>query len=150
MRHAVKILAVLVLVGCGAGVRRTERRAEMRAEKRDDRMDRYVEATTGWNKLGERWVQGRIDRDVIWVTAREGAFRRMMIKVEHSSLEMFDVLVTFGDGSTFSPPTRLVFGEETRSRVVDFPGGARIIRKVEFRYGNLPGGGRAQVELWAQ
>jgi hypothetical protein len=32
--------------------------------------------------------------------------------------------------------------------VIDLPGGARVIRRVEFRYGNLPGGGRARVELW--
>jgi hypothetical protein len=34
--------------------------------------------------------------------------------------------------------------------VIDLPGGARSIKKVEFRYGNLPGGGRAQLELWAR
>jgi len=34
--------------------------------------------------------------------------------------------------------------------VIDLPGSERVIRTVEFRYGNLPGGGRAQAELWAQ
>jgi hypothetical protein len=144
---AVAVLGTLVLVGCAAQPR-SARRAELRQERRDDRMDRHVEATTGWNKLGERWVEGKNDRDVIWVTGREGAFRRVMIKVEHSSLEMYDMLITFGDGSTFSPPTRFTFAKDTRSRTIDL-GGTRVIKKVEFRYGNLPGGGRAQVELWA-
>jgi hypothetical protein len=40
------------------------------------------------------------------------------------------------------------FAPNTKTRVIDLPGGARVIRRVEFRYGNLPGGGRAQVELW--
>jgi hypothetical protein len=34
--------------------------------------------------------------------------------------------------------------------VIDLPGDARVIRSVEFRYGNLPGGGRAKAELWAE
>jgi hypothetical protein len=150
MRVAMLMLAAVVMVGCGGAPRNSVRRGEARAERRDDRMDAYVEANTGWNKLGERWVDGKADRDVLWVTAREGAFRKVMFKVEHSAVEMYDVIITFGDGSTFSPPTRLVFGREQRSRVVDLPGNARIIKKVEFRYGNLPGGGRAQVEIWAQ
>ena len=30
------------------------------------------------------------------------------------------------------------------------PGGARAIKRVDFRYGNLPGGGKAQLELWGK
>ena len=82
--------------------------------------------------------------------AREGTYRRAMIVVDHSALEMFEVVFTFGDGTRFSPPTRHVFSANTRSHVIDLPGSDRVIRTVEFRYGNLPGGGRAQAELWAQ
>jgi hypothetical protein len=70
-----------------------------------------------------------------------------MLVVEHSALEMHDVVVHFEDGSAFSPPTRHVFAANTRSHVIDLPGARRNIRSVEFRYGNLPGGGRAQAEL---
>jgi hypothetical protein len=101
-----------------------------------------------WERLGERWVNGGADRDVIHVGRAEGRFRRLQIVVENSALEMFDMQIVFGDGSTYSPPTRMVFERNTNSRVIDLPGGARVIRRVEFRYGNLPGGGRAQVELW--
>ncbi len=104
----------------------------------------------GWERLGERWVNGRVDRDVIEVGARDGRFRRVAIRVENSALEMFDVKIVFGDGEVFSPPTRLVFGRDSSSRVIDLPGDARVIRRVEFRYGNLPGRGRARVELWAK
>ena len=139
-----KIGLVLVFTGLalGCGHRPEERRAaprEYRAEYRGD-----------WNKLGERWVDGTRDRDVIPVGARAGAYRRIMIVVENSALEMHDVVVHFDDGSAFSPPTRHVFAANTRSHVIDLPGARRNIRSVEFRYGNLPGGGRAQAELWAQ
>jgi hypothetical protein len=125
-----------------------ERRADRRAERRDDRRDAMIDAQSPWDKLGERWVNGRADRDVIHVGRRDGRFRRLQLVVEHSALELYDVRVVFGDGSTYSPATRLVFAPGSTSRVIDLPGGARVIRRVEFRYGNLPGGGRAQVEVW--
>lgn len=123
---------------------------ERQNERRDDVRDQRVEDNSGWEKLGERVVQGRAEKDTIVVTGREGTFTRIKIVAEHSSLELWDLEVTFGDGDTFSPNTRLVFAKNHGSRVIDLPGGQRVIRKVEFRYGNLPGGGRAQLELWGK
>jgi len=140
MRSA--LLTVLLATGIGCAHRQPEPRVAHH--------EHAVESRGDWTKLGERWVDGVRDRDVITVGAHEGHFRRMMIVVEHSALEMFDVDVTFGDGSHFSPPTRHVFSPETRSHVIDLPGRDRVIRSVAFRYGNLPGGGRAQAEVWAQ
>jgi hypothetical protein len=119
-------------------------------EARDDRRDARFDARSEWDKLGERWVDGKIDRDIIQVGRDDGRFRKLQLVVEHSALELFDVEVIFGDGSHFSPGTRLVFGPNSTSRVIDLPGGDRVIRRVEFRYGNLPGGGRAQIELWGR
>jgi hypothetical protein len=130
---------LITMSGWGCAHHEPERRAAPVVESRAD-----------WTRLGERWVDGVSDRDVIHVGAREGRYRRIMIVVENSALEMRDVVVTFGDGERFSPPTRLVFAENSRSRIIDLPGDARVIRSVEFRYGNLPGGGRAEAELWAQ
>lgn len=141
MRTKLSLLLVLVAgMSC----------AHKTAEHQEGRHERAVVARADWTRLGERWVDGTHDRDVIAVGARDGRFRRIMLVVEHSALEMFDVVVTFGDGSRFSPPTRHVFGPDTRSSVIDLPGADRVIRSVEFRYGNLPGGGRAELELWAQ
>jgi hypothetical protein len=120
------------------------------AERREARSEPAVEPRGDWVKLGERWVDGAHDRDVIAVGAREGRYRRIRIVVERSPLEMYDVVVTFGDGTPFSPQTRHVFNANTRSHVIDLPGGARVIRSVEFRYGNFPGHGRALAELWAE
>jgi hypothetical protein len=135
-------LTLVIATGMACAHRNAETRAERHEEALPSRGD--------WTRLGERWVDGAHDRDVIAVGAREGKYRRIMIVVEHSALEMYDVVVNFGDGSRFSPPTRHVFSANTRSHVIDLPGDRRVIRNVEFRYGNLPGGGRAQAELWAQ
>ncbi len=128
--------------GPNAGDRRTERR--------DDRRDARFDANSRWDKLGERWVDGRADRDIIHVGRQDGRFQKIQLVVEHSSVDLYDLMVVFGDGSHFSPNTRLTFGPGSTTRVIDLPGGARVIRHVEFRYGNLPGGGRAQVELWGR
>lgn len=104
----------------------------------------------GWEKLGERVVDGRMDRDVIEVGAREGRFSRIMFYADESSLELFDVNIVFGDGETFSPSVRHVFAENSRSRVIDLPGNRRVIRRIELRYGNIRGGGRAHLEAYAR
>jgi hypothetical protein len=126
------------------------------SQERDDRevLERFAEIgefrVAVQAELGGRVVDGKVDRDTIVVGRADGKFRAIEVRVKDSSLEMFDIVVTFGDGSTFSPATRLVFGENSRSRVIDLPGNRRAIRKVEFRYGNLPGGGRADIELWGR
>jgi len=107
-----------------------------------------VVTSPGWVELGERWVNGAVDRDVIHVGRAEGRFTRLQVVVENSALEMFDMAIVFGNGEVYSPQTRLVFAQGTTTRVIDLPGGARNIRRVEFRYGNLPGGGRARVALF--
>jgi len=142
MQTRIALTFVLAGLALGCGHRPEERRPAPREYRADFGGD--------WRKLGERWVDGAHDRDVIWVGAREGGYRRIMIVVEHSALEMFDVTVRFSDGSTFSPATRHVFAANTRSHVIDLPGARRAIHSVEFRYGNLPGGGRAEAELWAE
>src|SRR5260221_18274 len=79
---------------------------------------------------------GRVDHDVIQGGRRDGRFREIMIVVERAPVEVFDMVVTFGDNERFEPRMRLVFGRDTTSRNIDLPGGARIIKQVDFRYGN--------------
>src|SRR5688572_2740487 len=101
-------LAFALVVGSAASV---DAQRRVRRERRDDRRDQVVEQLTGWNRLGERWVRHGVDRDHIMVTAAEGRFTRIMVRVEHSALELYNIRVTFGDGTVFSPATRLVFGQ---------------------------------------
>ena len=106
--------------------------------------------TAGWEKLGERMVRFTADHDVI-LAGHEGRFNRIMIVVRDGALEMYDIKVTFGNGQDWSPATRLLFGEDTRSRVIDVPGADRFIRRVDFFYRSLgAAGGRATVELWGK
>jgi hypothetical protein len=139
----IALLLALVVSGCAVHTAPAARNAE----RRDDRNDRRFDRHSAWDKLGERWVDGRLDRDVVPVERRE-RYQRIMLVVEHSAVELYDVVIVFGNGEVYSPRTRMVFGQGATSREIDLPGNARHIERIEFRYGNLPGGGRAQVEVW--
>ena len=108
-----------------------------------------AQSQQGMELLGERWVDGRSDRDSIGA-ARQGHFRSITLAVDGSALEMRNVVVHFGDGSSFSPDTRLVFDGSSRSRQIDLPGDDRRVTRIDFAYGNLPGGGRAHVRAFGQ
>ena len=104
----------------------------------------------GFSYLGERFVNGGADHDTIHVGRADGRFTAIMLVVENAPVEIFDTIVTFGDNERWEPKTRLVFGPDSTSRKIDLPGGARVIRQVDFHYGNLAGGGQAKVELWGR
>jgi len=107
--------------------------------------------TGDWDHIGMRPVDFRVDHDAI-VAVGDGAFRAIRIDVEGGDLEMFDVKFTFGNGETFSPATRLYFRQGTRSRVIDLPGDARIIRRIDFFYRSALFGaqGRAIVHVYGR
>ena len=108
-------------------------------------------ALEGWERLGARTVAFRADRDTIEIGRNEGRFRSVMLEVDGSAMEMRNVRVVFGNGSVFSPPTRLVFNEGERSRVIDLPGDTQIIRCITFNYRNLgTGEGRATVTIYGR
>lgn len=137
---AVAAVAALASTGCVVH-ERAARPAEVRAMR-----DGHV-------FLGARWVRGnggQAVHEAIGGLARDGRFTSIMLVVEHAPVELFDVVITFGDGERFRPDARFVFGPDTTTREIPLPGGARIIRRVDFVFANLPGDGRARVELWAR
>jgi hypothetical protein len=102
----------------------------------------------GWTLLGERTVDGRVDRDRITVGKYEGKFTKLMLVVDDSDLELIDFSVQFARGAAWRPSLTHYFREGQRTRALDFPGDERTIRHIDFRYRNLPGGGRAKVAVY--
>ncbi len=102
-----------------------------------------------WEFLGERLANFGLDRDVIVVTASEGTFTRIQLRIRHAAIEILDLKVHFGDGSTFDAAVRLLIPAGGETRAIDLPGAARVIRKVEFTY-RTPSlrGKRALVRLF--
>jgi hypothetical protein len=87
-----------------------------------------------WELLGERQADLKLDRDRIQVGRREGTFRELQLTVRGAPLEIYDMVVTFGNGQQYKPPLRLHFDERTSSRVIDLPGDRRTIKQVDFVY----------------
>lgn len=101
----------------------------------------------GWVKLGERSVDRKFDKDKIVVGSKD-RFTKITLVVEDSDLELLDLEVIFGDNEKFHPETKHVFREGSRTRVIDLPGDQRMIKEINLKYKNLPGGGKATVEVW--
>lgn len=105
----------------------------------------------GWELLGEREADFRVERERIDVGRREGRFSELRVAVRGAPLEMSNMVITFGDGNTFSPNIRQRFEENSWSRDIDLPGDRRVIRSVEFTYRSLNRReGRATVMLYAR
>src|ERR1043165_1090730 len=106
----------------------------------------------GWTMLGEQSVDGRRDKDTIKVGKYAGQFDQLTMVVLDSDLELRDFVIKFGDNDKerWSPNLKHVFKEGQRSRTIDLPGKDRVIRKIELSYANLPGGGKAKVQIYAR
>ncbi len=90
-----------------------------------------------WELLGVRTVNHSVDRDEINVTAREGTFRRIKLKVRNNRVTFRKVLVHFGDGGVQEVEMRKQIAAGGETRAIDLKGGRRVIRKVVFWY-NTP------------
>ncbi len=105
---------------------------------------------TGWRLLGDGWVTGQFQREIIRVGKYEGRVARVMLVIMHSNLEIGDVVIQFGNGQRWSPGLRNSFGDGSRSRAIDLPGHVRFIRGVELVRGAVSPGGRVHAEIWGQ
>ncbi|MDA8427315.1 MAG: hypothetical protein M0Z80_14405 [Treponema sp.] len=100
--------------------------------------------------LGQRAVDFRANHDVIRVGPYDGFFRSLVFEVERNNIEIFNVVVTYGDGRRERLETRLVFDAGTRSREIRFEGGRRKIRSIAFEFKTVGSWleGRARVRVF--
>lgn len=104
-----------------------------------------------WEHLGARQVKRRGERDTIEVIGSEGRFTKIKLVARGNGIELLDVVVTYGDGSKHEVAVRSVLPEGGETRVIDLPGEARVIRKVDFVYRSRdPDKERATVHLWGR
>jgi len=103
-----------------------------------------------WELLGTRRVSFAVDHDALVVGARSGAFKAIKLEVAGGDLVMYNIKVTFGNGETWSPNTRLNFDRGSWSRTMDLPGPARIIRRIDFWYRSRLRRGTATVRVFGQ
>ena len=103
--------------------------------------------TADWELLGTRRVNFSVDHDAMIICVREGGFTAIKLEVAGGNLEMYNIKVTFGNGESFSPDTRIQFHQGSWSRTIDLPGPVRIVRRVDFWYRSRLRGGRGAATL---
>lgn len=103
-----------------------------------------------WELLGTRRVSFAVDHDAMIVGARQGGFTAIKLEVAGGDLEMYNIKVTFGNGQSFSPDTRINFRQGSWSRTIDLPGPVRIVRRVDFWYRSRLRRGVATVRLFGR
>ena len=148
MKYATVGLLLLLGLVLGACEPLYDRRDSGRYD--NDRYGPLGRDRQGWELLGQSEADLRNDRDRVDVGRREGTFRALRILVRGGPLEMYDMVVTFGDGQTFSPRIKQRFDENTTTQI-DLPGDRRAIRSVDFNYRSVNRReGRATVYLYGR
>lgn len=101
-----------------------------------------------WTKLGERKVGFRVDKDTIAVTAANGLFHKIRLKVSDSPIRFRDLKIHFGNNTVLDVPVKKHFKPGDKTRIIDLPGKGRVIKKVVMWYDTKGFRGRATVTLW--
>ena len=95
----------------------------------------HIAALPGpWELLGKRKVNYGLDRDEIMVTAREGGFTKLKLRVLKSPINLHRFVVHYGNGSKQEVAVRKKIPAGGETRVIDLKGGKRVIRKIVFWY----------------
>ncbi|SEK52217.1 Protein of unknown function [Aquimarina amphilecti] len=94
----------------------------------------FTSAKIKWEHLGSRTVKYKIDKDVIKITAKNGAFKKLKVKVTNGSLNMYRIIVQYGNGEKQEIQVKKNFTKGGATRVIDLKGNKRIIRDITFFY----------------
>ena len=90
-----------------------------------------------WELLGQREVDFKNDHDHIDVGRSEGRFKQLEVRVKNAPIEIYDMVVTFCNDTTFKPKLRHKFAEGSGSRIIDLPGERRTIKRIDFNYKSI-------------
>jgi hypothetical protein len=100
-----------------------------------------------WVNLGSKAVNLLVDHDTITVGAGAGLFTDVRLHVTGNAVFISSMKITFSSGATHNVNLRFAFLPGSSSRVINLPGPARLIKKVDLVYTKLLGGGTAVVTL---
>ena len=103
----------------------------------------------GMSMMGEKIVEGHggTEQAQIDFSQKQGRISKLTVVVLDSDLEMLEMKVVYVSGKSETISDKQYFREDTRTRVVKLDPND-ILRAVQFKYSNLPGGGHARVQMW--
>jgi hypothetical protein len=102
----------------------------------------------GWEELGEKKVNRRVDRDTIRVGRKEGRFAKIALEVKDNDVEIRDLKVFFRHGRPQDVEVRERIRAGGHTRAIDLRGGDRIIERIELVYRTRGRGERATVTVY--
>lgn len=104
-----------------------------------------------WEKLGVKKVNMQADHDVITVTASQGVYTKVKLKVLKAPIHLLNMKIVFGNGASENVVFDKMFTAGSGTRIIDLPGNKRIIKKVILNYKSIPvGKGKAVVVLFGK
>ncbi len=105
---------------------------------------------SNWQQLGKERVNFGMERDEIRA-ASKGLFKALSVEVRGAAVYIRSVTVHYGQDETMSFPVGRIVQAGERTRVIDLPGSARLVRKVVFDYKKVrEDAGKAEVVLWGR
>ena len=110
-----------------------------------------AQSAAKWERLGARTVKHSVDRDVILVGAKEGAFTAVKLTVKKAGLHFLDMKVHFVNRDVQDVEIRKFIANGGETRVIDLVDKDRRIEKVVFWYKTTNKNERdALVRLWGR
>ncbi|MFT3986444.1 hypothetical protein [Aestuariivirga sp.] len=91
-----------------------------------------------WADLGCKSVGFLVDRDIIPVGRRDGAYRAIKLSVSGTAVEFLNVNVVYGNGQRDQLPVRQVIPPGGQTRAIDLAGKQRGIDRIELFYRAIP------------
>ncbi len=108
-------------------------------------------AADRWDLLGSRRVTDRVDHDEIVITAKEGTFTALQLRVKGVAVQFRSMTIHFANDEKQEVELKNVIPAGGQSRVIDVVGAERIIRRVSFVYDSQSvRGRRAYVRLYGR
>ena len=87
-----------------------------------------------WKKLGAKKVSYKLDSDVLQVGYNDGSFKKLKIYVSGGNLNMYRMIVEYGNGTKNLIPMKHNFRKGSDSRIIDLQGKNRVIKDITFWY----------------
>ncbi len=104
-----------------------------------------------WEKLGVKKVNMQADHDVITVTANQGVYTKVKLKILKAPIHLLNMKIVFGSEAIENIVFDKLFTAGSGTRIIDLPGNKRIIKKVILNYKSIPvGKGKAVVVLFGK
>jgi len=108
----------------------------------------FTSTSKKWDFLGERSVNFALDKDEIFVTAKEGAFTQIKLQVKKAPVHFRKIVVHYRNGTKEAVTMRDNIRPGGQTRAIDLNGNKRIIKKVVFYYNtkiNAPKKGKVKL-----